>query len=114
MAESQTQELVAKRNSTSIIWNWFSFYPKDKVQTKVICKVCTEMVCTMDGNTMNLFSHLKRKHPKQYAESQTTRGQTAPQSEAAASVRPKQTALTQACDKDASYEKTSKQWKESK
>ena len=54
---------------------------------------------------MNLFNHLKRKHPKQYAESQTARGPAAPapQAEAAASVRPKQTTLTQEFNKVTFY-----------
>lgn len=63
---------------------------------------------------MNLFNHSKRKHPKLYDERQTTRGQTAPQPEAAGSVRPKQTTLTQAFDKGTPHEKTSKRWKEFK
>ena len=76
MAESQTEELVAKKNSTSIIWNWFGFSPNDEAQANVLCKVCTEQVRT-------LLNDLKRK---QYTESQTARGPAAPQGEAAASV----------------------------
>lgn len=69
------------------------------------------MVRTSDGNTTNLFNHLMREQPKQYAESQTARGPpAAPQPEAAA--RPKQTTLTQAFDKGTPYENTSKRWKE--
>jgi len=56
MAESQTEELVAKRNSTSIIWNWFGFSATDQAQANVICKVCTETVRTSGGNTTNLFT----------------------------------------------------------
>jgi len=57
---------------------------------------------------------LKKKHPKQYAESQTARGPAAlaAQAEAAASVRPKHTTLTQAFDKGTPYDKSSKRWKE--
>ena len=53
---------------------------------------------------------MKRKHPKQYAESQTARGPAtpAPQAEAAASIRPKQATLTQAFDKGTPYDKSSK------
>ena len=36
----------------------------------------------------------------------------APQAEAAASIRPKQTTLTQAFDKGTPYDKSSKRWKE--
>lgn len=51
----------------------------------VICKVCTKEVRTSDRNT--------------------------PQPETA-SVKPKQTTLTQAFDKGTPYDKTSKRWKE--
>jgi len=66
---------MAEKNSTSIIWNWFGFSATDQAQENVICpEVCTEMVRTSGDNTTNLCNHLKRKHPKQYAESQTARG----------------------------------------
>ena len=80
----------------------------DQAQANVICKVCTETVRTSGGNKTNLFNHLKRKHPKQYAESQTGRGPAAPQAQAAARVRAKQTTLTQAFDKGTPYDKSSK------
>ena len=92
---------VTEKNPTSVIWNWFGFSVTDQAQANAICKVCRETVYTSGGNTTNLCNHLKRKTPKQYAESQTARGPAAPaqQAEAAASIKPKQTTLTQAFDK---------------
>lgn len=97
MAESQAEELVKKRKSTSVIWNWFGFSSTDQDQTSAICKVCKEHVKTSDASTTNLFNHLRRRHPKEYAESETMRAAGAATSQAAASVaKPKQTTVTQA------------------
>lgn len=87
-----------KRSWSLKIWTWFGFSPTDKAQTTVICKVCREEVRTSDGNTTNLFNHLRRQHPKQYAESQRARKTATLQSETA-SAKPKQKTLTQAFDK---------------
>ncbi len=80
---------------------------------QLFCKACTDKFRTSDGNTTNLFHHLKRQHPKQYAESQTVRRPATLQpTEATGNARPKQTTLTLAFDKSTLYVKTSKPWKE--
>ncbi|XP_077417784.1 E3 SUMO-protein ligase ZBED1 isoform X1 [Vanacampus margaritifer] len=113
MTESQHEtDLVPKRNSTSIVWTWFGFSPEDKAQTKVICKVCRDAVRTSDGNTTNLFNHVRRQHPNHYADSQTKRRSDTWQPEAAASSKLTQPTVTQSVNKGTPYEKTSKRWRE--
>ena len=66
-ASEVEEELVPKRNSTSVVWNYFGFSGTDKDQTNIICKICrTEHLKATDGNTTGLRNHLKCKHPKQY------------------------------------------------
>ncbi|KAM4592381.1 E3 SUMO-protein ligase ZBED1-like [Odontesthes bonariensis] len=58
---------------------------------------------------MNLFNHLRRRYPKEYAESETMRaaGASTTSSQPAASVaKPKQTTLTQAFQKGTPYEQS--------
>ncbi|XP_060788758.1 E3 SUMO-protein ligase ZBED1-like [Neoarius graeffei] len=114
MADSQAEELVTKKKCTSVIWNWFGFSPTDEAQTSVICKVCTEPVKVSDGNTTNLFNHLRRRHPKEYAESETIRaaGAATSQPPAASEAKQKQTTVAQAFERGTPYEKSSKRWRE--
>ena len=72
MAEggAESKELVAKRGSSSIIWNWFGYDKSDMEQNSVICKVCKKTVIAKVGNTINLFHHLKHQHKPEYDESQ--------------------------------------------
>ena len=35
---------------------------------KPVCRLCSAKVSAKDGNTMNLFAHLKTKHPELYVE----------------------------------------------
>ncbi len=114
--DENTEELVPKKNLTSVIWKWFGFSPIDTAQTTVICKCCNDKIRTSDGNTTNLFNHLKRKHLKEYADSQIVRGPhtsasgTTTQPEA---TRLKQTTLMKgAFEKGTPYDRTSKRWKD--
>ncbi|KAK7898521.1 hypothetical protein WMY93_019374 [Mugilogobius chulae] len=103
-------DLVPKKNSTSIIWNWFGFAPDDEEQKKIICKVCKETVKATDGNTTNLFGHLKRKHKKQYSESQAAQAAKAKTSAPAAASAPKQQMLTDAFAKLTPYVRDGQRW----
>lgn len=109
--ESGREDLAPKRNSSSIIWNWFGFKADDKDQRNVICKVCKESVKASDGNTTNLFNHLKRNHPKQYNESQVAKAKKPSASTAAAAgASTKQQTLTESFTKHTPYDRGSKRW----
>lgn len=45
------------------------------VQKSIVYKICKSKTGTSGGDTVNPFNHLKRKHPKEYAESQVTQGE---------------------------------------
>lgn len=64
MAENGTnmEDLVPKKNFTSVIQIWFGFSPDGDTQTTVTCKVHTDRVCTLDANTTNPFHHVKREN----------------------------------------------------
>ncbi|XP_057216122.1 E3 SUMO-protein ligase ZBED1-like [Triplophysa rosa] len=114
--EGNAEQLVPKKNSTSVIWKWFGFSPTDTAQTAVICKCCNDKIRTSDGNTTNLFNHLKRKHPKEYADSQIITGphaRTSGTTKQPETTRLKQTTLTKdAFEKGTPYDRTSKRWKD--
>lgn len=47
----------------SKIWNYFEKYPSEG-----LCKACGEKKSSKGGNTSNLISHLRYKHPNLYSE----------------------------------------------
>ncbi|XP_024118468.2 zinc finger BED domain-containing protein 1 [Oryzias melastigma] len=106
-AAAESLDLVPKKGSTSIIWNWFGFDDSD--QNTTICKECNEKVKTTTGNTTNLFYHLKRKHKKQYSESQAAQAAKAKAPAATASTSKQQT-LTSVFAKLTPYDKGSQRW----
>ena len=66
--------LVKKANSSSVIWTYFGFV-SDKNgfsidSGKPRCRVCSKEISCKNGNTSNLFKHLKDRHPSLYAKAQ--------------------------------------------
>ena len=63
-------DLVSKRNMKAFIWRYFGFEPNEteNPQSKDYpkCRLCRVEIAAKDGNTSNLYSHLKNKHPEQY------------------------------------------------
>lgn len=82
------------------------------VQKSIVYKICKSKTGTSGGDTVNPFNHLKRKHPKEYAESQVTQGEhvsvTALQ-ERIILLNSNNNNDIWKCDL---YEKTSKHWKD--
>lgn len=60
--------LFRKKGSHSVVWKYFGFKQEDEGQFGVICKVCFALVAAPQGNTTNLYQHLKRHHKVQYDE----------------------------------------------
>ena len=69
-------ELVSKEKATSLVWNYFGFEAgedgKPINSENAICRIASgcrkKPVLAKGGNTSNLLTHLRRHHPKQYAE----------------------------------------------
>uniref|UniRef100_A0A8C9YIK6 BED-type domain-containing protein n=1 Tax=Sander lucioperca TaxID=283035 RepID=A0A8C9YIK6_SANLU len=57
---------LSKRNSTSVVWDYFGFKKEDVAQCQVLCKTCLVIVATSQGNTTNLYQHLKAHHKALY------------------------------------------------
>ena len=67
MAEKQPEPLVEKEGRTSpVIWRHFGFKSSDVEQKEIVCKVCHAVVSVPQGNTTNLFNHLKFSHKVVY------------------------------------------------
>ena len=60
--EAQFGDLIPKKSSTSVIWEYFGYEAADVHQKQVLCKTCRAKVATSSGNTTNLFRHLKNHH----------------------------------------------------
>lgn len=61
-------KLVPKKGPHSVVWKYFGFKQDGDNQSEVHCKMCFVPVAAKQGNTTNLFSHLKRHHKVQYNE----------------------------------------------
>jgi len=63
-------ELILKQNTKAFIWKYFDFELNEKgnLQSKdqPKCQLCRLEIAAKDGNTTNLYSHLKNKHPEEY------------------------------------------------
>ena len=62
---SMEKELVTKQNTKSHVWKYFSFEPDESGKPSKDhpkCCLCKTEIAAKDGNTSNLFSHLKNKH----------------------------------------------------
>ncbi|KAK0147407.1 Zinc finger BED domain-containing protein 1 [Merluccius polli] len=65
-AEAETTKLISKKNSTSVIWQYFGFEATDEHQKQVMCQTCRVKVATSAGNTTNLHRHLRVHHLNLY------------------------------------------------
>ena len=68
--DSASSDLVSKRNTKVFIWKYFRFEPNEtgnpRSKDHPKCHLCCVEITMKDGNTSNLYSHLKNKHPEQY------------------------------------------------
>ena len=68
----ESEQLVTKRNTSAPVWKHFGFEADEGGKPRNVCRpqcrVCHQEVGAKDGNTSNLYSHLKNKHPELYTE----------------------------------------------
>ncbi|XP_035984201.1 zinc finger BED domain-containing protein 1-like isoform X1 [Fundulus heteroclitus] len=111
---TQDEALLPKRGGTSVVWLHFGFKKSDTEQTTVICKLCYKTVPSPDGNTTNLFYHLKKNHEKEYIRIQKVRGKASCET-AGGSCKNKnhsQPKITESLSRCTPYEKTSQRHKQ--
>ena len=62
--------LISKRNTKAFVWKYFGFEPNEKgiprSKDHSKCRLCGLQIAAKDGNTSNLYSHLKNKHPEEH------------------------------------------------
>ncbi len=100
--------LVQKKGAHSTVWNFFGYKSQDDAQRVVICKQCFGIVAAPQGNTTNLYNHLKRHHRIQYELAMKDKGAT-PQN---TSRQTTQTSITQTLYGASPYPPSSQRHKE--
>ena len=55
--------IVGKKGKANfVVLKHFGFKESDSEQTKILCKICHTTVSASQGNTTDLFNHLKSTH----------------------------------------------------
>ena len=74
-------QLVANRKTIAPVWKHFGFEADEKGKPRSPdhskCRVCQQEVAAKDGNTSNLYSHLKNRHPDLYLQVKKGQAQAA-------------------------------------
>jgi len=71
---------VKKKNAKSIVWDYFGLRAEEDGTVKKtnelrpVCRKCYKHILCKGGNTSNLFSHLRDKHPALYKEANKSKG----------------------------------------
>lgn len=109
-SQAAQEALLPKRGGTSTVWLHFGFKKSDTEQKTVICKLCNKTVPSADANTTNLFYHLKKKHEKEYTETQKARVNKSSSETAKKSLS--QPKIKESFARGTPYEKTSRRHKQ--
>lgn len=68
----KNMDLVIKPRAKSFVWLYFGYKAGENGRPlnpdEVVCRLCRKIVCAK-GNTTNLRSHLRRRHPSEFNES---------------------------------------------
>lgn len=68
----RNMDLVIKPRAKSFVWLYFGYKAGENGRPlnpdEVVCRLCRKIVCAK-GNTTNLRSHLRRRHPAEFNES---------------------------------------------
>ena len=108
-AEAEPTKWISKKNSTSVIWQYFGFEATDEHQKQVMCQTCRVKVATSAGNTTNLHRHLRVHHLNLYEECMAKKNsETSSSSDTSA----KQPTITSLFASVTPYERTSRRHKE--
>ena len=104
--------LIPKKNTTSEAWKHFGLKAgpdgKPLDTSTAYCTLCQHPVSAKGGNTSNLFSHLKFKHPKEFSDIEKTR--KSQHSMAEKKVSNNQPKIAESIKSSQKYSRSSKQW----
>ncbi|XP_063075476.1 E3 SUMO-protein ligase ZBED1-like [Engraulis encrasicolus] len=107
--EEEPAKLLPKKNSTSVIWEYFGFKATDQHQKEVICQTCRGKVATSAGNTTNLHRHLRVHHLNLYEECMAKKPRETSSSSDAST---KQSTIASSFASVTPYERTSRRHKD--
>ena len=74
VTEPNRPNLIKKKNTKSAAWNFFGIEADEhgvsipSQEHRPICRICYKSVPCKTGNTTNLFTHLRERHPDAYKE----------------------------------------------
>lgn len=108
-----TSGLVEKKNTKSPVWRYFAFEadtdgkPKDIDKPK--CKLCQEDITARFGNTSNLYTHIRNKHPSIYTSLAKERQESSSSTRCNSSS---QTSVTALFEKSRKFDRNSREHKE--
>ena len=106
-SEATDQSLIPKKRGFLPVWLHFGFKLSSKDESTPVCRLCGKEISVKCGNTSNLFSHLKNKHPYQYAETKARTENPSKDKPGSASV---QVNIKELFESGQPYYRTSKRW----
>lgn len=105
--------LVPKKGSTSVVWSHFGYKATDTEQKQgVFCKYCNKAILTVQGNTSNLFQHLRCNHAKEYEECMVKKRQTEATKQSKSTDAKRQPSIADAFINSNPYPTNSTRWNE--
>ena len=115
-SSSNDNKLIEKQKPKSVVWSFFGYKPngngKPMDESKPVCKICCGEVAVKDGNTSNLFSHLKHRHPKEYSELKLNKDPKWCYQNDQSSSSSSQPTIKQAFASAQKYPRSSKRWQQ--
>ena len=104
--------VLIPKNTTSEAWKHFGLKAgpdgKPLDTSTAYCTLCQHPVSAKGGNTSNLFSHLKFKHPKEFSDIEKTR--KSQHSMVEKKVSNNQPKIAESIKSSQKYSRSSKQW----
>ena len=111
-----TQQLTEKYGTKSAVWKHFGLLTDDSglgiQQDNPVCRICRVQVRATTGNTSNLLSHLKNKHPMVHKELRLQMNKEAGEKQSRPTDSRHQPTLSSVISATQLYERSRKQWAE--
>ena len=105
-------ELLPKVGAKSPVWTYFGMEAQSgESGDKVICRECRCTVSAKNGNTSNLFSHLKNNHPKLYSTVKEASLGAQNSTKAATEKNPTQSSIAEMLTQSQKYNRKSRKWR---
>ena len=111
-----TEQLTEKYGTKSAVWKHFGLLTDDSglgiQQDNPVCRICRVQVRATTGNTSNLLSHLKNKHPMVHKELRLQMNKEAGEKQSRPTDSRHQPTLSSVISATQLYERSRKRWAE--